>query len=181
MPTAARPQTKRRVALPRKPANLRQVLGELHEQRPERVPEHATLLVAWVDLPGDNAQRTQHWAAKRRWQEAVKDHFALCLSEQPHPGLLQNPQVHIQLYVAAPGDERNRTGRAKYIIDKLQVRREVSYLRDGKAGTRVHGGYDLIADDKMLNDTNCVIEEIRTKADSEHNPRRVQVWVWEAA
>lgn len=124
-PTEAK---KTKAAPPKRPSDLHRALSLLHGERPLHVPETALLLVAWVDLPGDNTQRTQHWAVKRRWQEAVKDHFAQCLALQPHPGVLESPMVHVQMRVAAPGDERNRTGRAKYLLDKLQLRREVGYV-----------------------------------------------------
>lgn len=156
---------------------MKELLAELHAERPAHVPPEATLLVSWIDLPGDNAQRTQgHWKAKE-WKDALRRDFRRTLDAQRHPGLLESPMVHIRMHVGAVGDERNRTGRAKFVIDRLQVRREVSFKKkNGSPGLRVFGDLSIIADDRVLNSTNCTLEEVRAPA----RERRVQVWVWPA-
>lgn len=169
------PRKPRTKTAPQRPADLGGVLRELHLSRPGQVPERATLLVAFVNLPGDNTQRGEHWAVKKRWQDAARHDMHLCLAQQPHPGLLDEPMVYVEMHVAAVGDEWNRPGRAKFIIDRLQVRREVEFVRDGKKGVRIFGDLDIIRDDKALNKTNCVFEEVRVKPAE----RKVLVWVWD--
>jgi|GEM_PF-6650332 len=175
--TPAPKRSRSRKVRPKRPSDLLGALDRINlDHKPPFVPDDATLLVAWIDLPGDNTQRTQHWAVKRHWQEQLKTDMGDCLAAQRHPGVLERPQVHIKLLVAGKGDERNLGGRAKYVIDRLQVRREIDYVREGKRGTRVFGGFDLITDDKVLTEQNCTIEEIRTPDAAE---RKVLVWIWE--
>lgn len=176
---AKTPQTKKK-ARPKKPGSLRSAVAELHDLRPLHVPEHATLVVAWVEIPGDNTQRTQHWAAKRTWQDVVKNHFAASVEVQPHPGILANPQVHIQLHVRRAGDSANSYGRAKYVIDRLQRRRVITANVGGKVQERVYGMLDLIEDDKDLTmGKNLTIEEVHARVSADANGCKVLIWVWE--
>jgi hypothetical protein len=167
---------------PVRPVDLRVALDEVNATRPEFVPDHAITLVAWVTIPGDNTQRTQHWQVKRSWQEPVIRDFGACLAIQPHPGLLEKPRMHIRLIVPSAGDSRNSYGRAKFLIDRLQIKREVEYRKpEGGIGIRVHGLLGLIKDDRVFNDTNSSIEEIALRAKNGVNLQKAIIWIWEDA
>ena len=51
---------------------LAQALDDVNATRPEHVPDDATLLVSWVSLPGENTQRTGHWAKQKAWKDTLK-------------------------------------------------------------------------------------------------------------
>lgn len=189
MPTAtATPPTKRKVrrAKPRRPLHLEPALEALNEQhRPAFVPETALCLAAWVAIPSDNTQRDQHFMVKRSWQVPVIEHLSACMEAQIHPGVLEHPRVHILLLVPRVGDEKNRGSRAKFIIDRLQVRREVEFRKPTprgekqKYGVRVYGLLGLIQDDALLTDETCTIDEQRATVTAEVNESKVLIWVWD--
>lgn len=177
-----KPPTKAKPFFP-EAADLPMFLGGLRETRPAHVPRDAVLLYAGISLPGDNAQRTGSYKKKLGWQADAKHHFSLCMNEQPHPGRLNKPRVHIQMNVAQTGDEGAYFGRAKWLIDRLQVRKDVLVKRpvpkvvDGVLQThrtRTFGLLDLIEDDKLLSSRNCTFEEQYAKPAE----RGVAMWVW---
>jgi hypothetical protein len=150
------------------------------------VPDHATLLVAWLNLPGENTQRSRHWAQNKAWKDTLKQDFAACLDFQGHPGLLRDPAIHIALHVSRRGDDNNLLARAKYVIDLLQV------CKTRVDGQRVQGLLDLIENDDLLTPENRSIEECavrstptgkRDKYDRpiKEAPYRVLVWAWDRA
>lgn len=180
--TTSTPPTKPKKtgARPKRPLDLHAALDEINLQRPEHVPESALTLVAWVTIPGDNTQRGQHWTFKRSWQEPVIIDLGACLAIQPHPGVIKNPGLHIRLIVPSRGDANNSLARAKFLIDKLQVRREVQYRKpEGGTGIRVHGLLGLIDDDKVLTDANRTIEEVASRAMPERNLQKAILWIWD--
>ena len=177
---AARATPKKPKPQPQRPLSIKAALEALHAERPEHIPAGATLVVAWIDLPGENAQR-KSWHAALDWKAQLKLDFAACLKLQGHPGLIAHPRVHVQLHVAVPGDPINSYSRVKYVIDKLQVLRASSYVRKGKLTARSSGLLGLISDDKHLTLESCTVEEIRSGLKARKSTRRVQVWVWEAA
>ncbi|GAA4013547.1 hypothetical protein GCM10022631_26480 [Deinococcus rubellus] len=173
------PPTKKRRVLPRLPADLAAALSEAHAARPEQVPESATLLMAFVDLPGSNSMETGSFRRQFVWKDAVKDHFGRCMNLQPHPGLIHDPEVYIELHVAKAGDEINDLRRVKFIIDRLQIRREVQVTKKAtktlpeRSGVRVHGGFDLLENDDILNHGNTTVKEIFASNKGGVNTRRV--------
>lgn len=94
---------------------LAEAMDEAHALRPAHVPEDATLLVAWVELPGENTQRTGHWAKQKGWKDGLVEDFGACLNLQGHPGIFERPGVHIRLDVTRKGDPNNMLSRAKYL------------------------------------------------------------------
>lgn len=156
---------------------LKAGLAEVHDSRPSWVPEEATLLVSWVDLPGENKQRTQHWTTNRVWKKVIADDFFACVALQK-PHMYKNPRVHIRMDVRRKGDANNMLSRAKYVIDLLQVR------KDKANGTRYQGMFGLIDNDDILTDANRTIEERSVKSEASGAfriaPCLVAVWVWDA-
>lgn len=165
---------------------LAAAMDEANALRPEHVPDGATLLVAWVDLPGENTQRTGHWAKNKIWKEGLQRDFGACLELQGHPGTYEKPGVHIRMDVTRKGDANNMLSRAKYVIDLLQIKKE------RVDGQRIQGMFDLIENDDVLTNENRTVEEhsIKVQRSEEKDkysrekrfaPHRVTVWVWDAA
>jgi len=188
-PKASRPpeRPKQRKARPKKPSlPLSDALAALNaEFRPDHVDPRALLFVAWTDLPGANQIENQDFHIAQAWKNPIQKHFAECLKEQLHPGILENPRVHILLLVRTPGDEKNRGRRAKYVIDRLEPYREHQRRRtptktNPSEWTVVKRGLlGLIQDDKVLTDATCVIEERRVRVTPDENPCKVLMWVWD--
>lgn len=162
-----------------------QRLASVLHLRPDRVPEHATLVAAWVDLPGENEQRTGHWRRNTEWKKQLLADFSETLAAQVHPGVLERPNVHVRLDVRGLGDATNRFSRAKHPLDLLQ---ELKVDRNGK---RHQGALSLIHNDSQLGLHNTVIEEFRAerRETGALTPRsgkrivdadlRVLIWIWE--
>ena len=144
-------------------------LNTLH--RPESVPEHAHFLCAFVNVPGDNTQRTQHWAEKKRWFDEVVQDFRLSSNLQDHPGAFPHPLVYAVSLVSRTGDDINRFGRLKKVIDTLQVPQFTVTGRSKNGGV-----LGLFKDDKVLKtDVSIWATEKYSKAQD----RKVMFWVWD--
>lgn len=171
---------KARIRRPRL-AELPEALSALDHHRPDFVPEDAMLFASWVKLPSDNQQRDQKWTIKRGWQEPIINDFSNCMSLYPHPGVLTDARVHILMVVPKVGDEKNRASRAKFVIDRLQVKREVPYKKPGKDeyGVRTYGLLGLIKDDSILTDQTCTLAEKRATISTDVNECKVLMWVWD--
>lgn len=154
------------------------------DHRPDGVPESAMVFYAGIGLPGDNTQRTGSFRKKLGWQAKAKHHFSLCADGQEHLGMLDKPKVLIEMHVARVGDENAQFGRAKWIIDRLQPRKETHFklskprVKKGGIiethGVRTYGLLDLIHDDKSITKNECTfVERYAPK-----NQRRVVMWVW---
>lgn len=181
-----KPPTKK-MARPAAPRDIAAALLELDALRPGNVPPGATVLCSWVKLPGDNAGRAD-WRRQQAWKQPLINHFSACMEAQPHPGVLRHPQVHVLMLVPRVGDEINRFSRAKFAIDRLQIRRVVPYVKESdeagnpvKMGERVYGLLDLIQDDSVLTSRNCTIIEERAKQTRTVNDCKIVIWVWEGA
>lgn len=187
MPTSASPKAKpgpTRAVRPPK-GGLAAALDEANRWRPPHVPPGATLLVAWTNLPGENTQRTGHWALQKAWKDVLKKDFGACLEFQGHPGTFAAPGVHVAIHCSRAGDANNRLSRAKYVLDLLQA------LKTDVKGNRRQGLLDLIENDDVLTDENRTVEEkfvgaVDTGALDRRGRRRreapykVIVWVWDA-
>lgn len=186
-PKTSKPPTKptrRRPVAWRPPSGgFEAALDRLHAGRPEHVPEGAFMVAAFVEVPGENTQRTGHWAKNSAWKKKLVEDFTKCAELQPHPGVLDDPRVHIQLSVLRAGDNNNRLSRAKYLIDTLQIHKK------DKNGKRSQGLLGLIHDDSVLTDHNRTIEEVRGEVfDTGKFDRaglairqghfRAVIWVW---
>lgn len=148
------------------------ILDEINREfKPDYVPDYATVLVSWLRLPGENTQRTQNPFVANRWKKQIQDDFAYCLYLQSYHGVMENPRMH-SLVLGSKGDENNRISRIKYLIDKLQIRRDIV---DKNGKVRVYGLLSLIEDDKVFTPENRICEERSCKTEDS----KVILWVWD--
>lgn len=145
----------------------------MRDNRPVGVPVNAKIVMAWVDVPGANTQKTQRYAA---WKETLREDFILTAKLQSID-LIPNPRIHIVGYVGTTGDAVNSLARYKTPIDYLQT--ETTYLYKGK--NRRRGCLGLIPNDRDLKLEHIRVTEIasRGKDADGYVKRRVIMYVWE--
>lgn len=141
--------------------------------RPFVVPPTAVCLHAFVDIPGDNEQRTAFWTKNEPWKEQLKADFVASLAAQKHPGLIQKPQVFIRAAVGGKSDPTDLSGRYKRPIDLLQLE---TVSKDGKH----FGCLGLIENDRHLVIPHEHYEERVVKRLNEDGEvaRSITIWVW---
>ncbi len=146
-------------------------------EAPFGFPESGTVLISWMDCPGDNKQRSQHKRVKQNWHELVRRDFTDCMALQPHPGVLENPKLFCWGHVGSAGDSvMNGWARYKHFVDLLQP-----LTLDSRE--RRTGCLGLIRNDKDFKLENVALREtaIRKKDENGLVHRKVILYVWEGS
>lgn len=138
------------------------------------VDKTITILVSWVNIPGDNTQRSQHWAKNMVWKSQLETDFGKSLKYTMLPEKpLKKPKVLMYGVVGSKTDLFNIGSRYKKVLDLLQI------AKKSKTGKKT-GGFNIIVDDKNV--LPVVIEKAeRVKTVTGHSRRLVVVIVWDDA
>lgn len=170
------PKKPRRKASVWRPSGVRAWEAEIERARldaPCGFPPAGVVALSFLDLPGDNEQRGQHWAQRQAWHELMRSDFTMSLSLQRHPGLIPSPRVQVASAVGGASDPVNLGARYKHCIDLLQLpQTSVSGRRTGLLG--------LIESDRTLRlGPDDFRETVVRKKDEDGLTRRfVCVYVW---
>jgi hypothetical protein len=133
------------------------------------------MVMSWINIPGDNAQRQEVFAA---WKETLRADFKYMARLKP-PHLVHNPRIHIEAYVGSASDPINRYSRYKTVIDYLQA--ETSYFTGDKQ--RFRGCLGYIDNDRNLQPEHIAFTErvTRTADKAGYMQRKVVVYIWEGS
>lgn len=170
------PKPARRKVTVWRPAGARAWSAEIERARldaPFGFPPAGVVALSFLDLPGDNEQRGQHWAQRQGWHELLRSDFTTSIALQRHPGLIPSPRVLVASAVGGASDPLNLGARYKHAIDLLQLpQTSVSGRRTGLLG--------LIESDRALRlGPDDFREAVARKKDGEGRTRRfVCVYVW---